>query len=119
VISCEQSPAQIPSTKNGPCQPLRRLLLEILDFFLRLPGLLTILVGILFIYKEVCAVPREWRDDLQRTTLQMKAIFDAIHALRTAPAHENNIATPQPDSPAATSERTPHQNPDLNQTTGS
>jgi len=82
-------------------------MLEILDFFLRLPGLLTILVGLLFIYKEICAVRREQRDNLQRTTLQMKAIFDAIHALRTRPAPENNIATPQPDSQAATSQQTP------------
>ncbi|MFM7865065.1 MAG: hypothetical protein ACKPHU_12700, partial [Planctomycetaceae bacterium] len=87
--------------------------------FLRLPGLLTILVGLLFIYKEICAVRREQRDNLQRTTLQMKAIFDAIHALRTAPAPENNIAPLSPTPRQQLLNKPPHQNPDLNQTTGS
>ena len=75
---------------------------EILDFFLRLPGMLILLVGMLIIYKELSAVRREQRENLQRTTLQMKAIFDAVQDLRThqSAATPEQTATPK-SAPAA------------------
>ena len=75
---------------------------EILDFFLRLPGMLILLVGMLVIYKELSAVRREQRENLQRTTFQMKAIFDAVQALKThqPAATPEQTATPK-SAPAA------------------
>ena len=78
-------------------------MVNVLEIWLSLAGLLAVFIAIRRLHTEILTVRSEQRDNLHRTTLQMKAIYDAVLAQQSTaaePAIHSGIASAAQSEPA-------------------